>query len=319
MKKLAIVITTYKRNELLEKLLESIKTEMPWKVVVVDNDPDGGAGKMVISFKEEMEKGGVGVTYIRQKENSGGAGGFYAGVKIAYELGAEWFWLMDDDVLILPGAINRLSKWERKSPMIQGSRLNSDGTPFYWQYRFIVPLAIPNPFAAKDCSPFKAANTCCFEGVLVKRDLIEKIGFPDPRFFIYWDDTIYGYLASKASNPIVVPDLILQRTRSINNLKLKGNRRLNSTSDLNRYYIMRNRGFMMRYLSLFRDFDPLLFGIGTFFTFLKEVVRIAVLDRRLKAFPPLVKGWLDSRKVMKDRAWKPARVMQKGILEEEEK
>ena len=75
------------------------------------------------------------------------------------------------------------------------------------------------------------------------------------------------------------------------------------------------RGYMMRYLSLFGDFDPLLFGLGTFFTFLKEVVRIAVLDRRPQAFPPLVKGWADSRKIMKDRSWKPARAMQKKSLE----
>lgn len=305
MKKLAIVITTYKRNELLGKLLESIKAEMPWKTVVVDNDPKGGAENTVLPFKKKMEKEGSEVIYVRQKENIGGAGGFYIGVKTAYKLGAEWFWLMDDDVMILPGALEKLSKWEGKSPMIQPSRLNSDGTPFYWQYRFIVPLSIPNPFAAKDCTPFKSANTCCFEGVLVKRSLVEKIGFPDPRYFIYWDDTTYGYLASKVSNPIVIPDIILQRTRSINNLKLNGNRRLNSTSDLNRYYIMRNRGFLVRYLSLFGDFDPLLFGLGTFFTFLKEIVRIAVLDRRLKAFPPLIKGWIDSMKVMKDKAWKP--------------
>ena len=70
----------------------------------------------------------------------------------------------------------------------------------------------------------------------------------------------------------------------------------------------------MRYLSLFGDYDPLLFGLGTFFTFLKEMVRIAVLDRRLKALPPLIIGWADSRKVMKDRSWKPARAEQKSIL-----
>ena len=316
MQKLAVVVTTYKSNELLEKLLDSMKSERPWKVIIVDNDPEGGASSLCLPFKEEMRGKGVGVEYLPQKGNLGGAGGFYAGVKEAYRLGAEWFWLMDDDVKILPGAVGRLEKWTKKSPMVQGSRLNADGTPFYWQYRFVVPLAVPNPFAAKDCRPFREANTCCFEGVLVKRGLVRRIGFPDPRFFIYWDDTTYGYLASKACRPIVVPDLILQRTRSINNLKLSGNRRLNSTSDLNRYYIMRNRGYMMRYLSLYGDFDPLLFGLGTLFTFMKETVRIAVLDRRLKAFPPLVKGWVDSRKVMKDRSWKPAKIVQKKFLEE---
>ncbi len=30
------------------------------------------------------------------KENTGGAGGFYRGVKEAYDRGSEWFWVMDD-------------------------------------------------------------------------------------------------------------------------------------------------------------------------------------------------------------------------------
>ena len=55
MKKLAIVVTTYKRNELLEKLLESIKSEKPWMVILVDNDPEGGARNLSLSFKKEIK------------------------------------------------------------------------------------------------------------------------------------------------------------------------------------------------------------------------------------------------------------------------
>lgn len=38
------------------------------------------------------------------EENTGGAGGFSAGVERAFELGAEWFWVMDDDVAVEPTA-----------------------------------------------------------------------------------------------------------------------------------------------------------------------------------------------------------------------
>lgn len=45
----------------------------------------------------------------------------------AYELGAAWFWVMDDDVAVLPDAIAKLSKWTDKHEVIQGSRFDYDG------------------------------------------------------------------------------------------------------------------------------------------------------------------------------------------------
>ena len=36
---------------------------------------------------------------VINQENTGGAGGFYTGVKFAYENGADWVWTMDDDVV----------------------------------------------------------------------------------------------------------------------------------------------------------------------------------------------------------------------------
>ena len=44
----------------------------------------------------------------------------------------------------------------------------------------------------------------CFEGMLIHRDVITKIGFPDKRFFIGGDDTAYGYLASKQTQNIYI-------------------------------------------------------------------------------------------------------------------
>ena len=76
------------------------------------------------------------VVYAPQTDNLGGAGGFSAGVKKAYELGAEWFWVMDDDVAVMPEGIERLAKWTDRHDVIQGSRYDYDGGPFYWPVRF---------------------------------------------------------------------------------------------------------------------------------------------------------------------------------------
>ncbi|WP_420867074.1 glycosyltransferase family 2 protein [Bifidobacterium reuteri] len=320
--KLALIVTTYKRQQLLEVLFDSILAleQAPWRIVIVDNEHSdqtadmfnelsakvtGQWGTTVADLSGNEER----VVYAPQTENLGGAGGFSAGVKKAYELGAEWFWVMDDDVAVLPDAIGKLAKWAGRHEVIQGSRYDYDGGPFYWQYDFIVPLGIPNPIAPAAFGPagYRVMDTLCFEGGLFNRRVVKAIGLPDPRFFIYWDDTIYGYRASKVTNPIVVPDVILRRTREIGNWDIAGVRQLNSTSDMNRYHIMRNRGYMARYFMMHGDFHPLIFGFGTVLTAIKEVIRLVMVDREhvRTGLVKIAQGWWDSRKLLHDPDWKP--------------
>ena len=320
--KLAIVVVTYKRQQLLTRLFESIAalTAAPWRVVVVDNEHSDETRVMVEAFSDRLaaqwgdtiaDASGNErrVVYAPQSDNLGGAGGFSAGVKKAYELGAEWFWVMDDDVAVEPDGIEKLAKWTATHDVIQGSRYDFDGGPFYWQYDFIVPLGIPNPIApsAFGRAGYRVMDTLCFEGGLFRRRVVERIGFPDPRFFIYWDDTIYGYLASKVTNPIIVPDVVLRRTREIGNWDIAGLRQLNSTSDMNRYHILRNRGYMARYFMVHGDFRPFLFAVGTLATAAKEVIRLVMVDREhvRTGLVQIAKGWWDSRKLMHDPDWRP--------------
>ncbi len=320
--KLAIVVVTYKRQQLLATLFESIEklTVAPWRIIVVDNEHSDKTHGMVEEFSAKLTaqwgttvadlSGNENrVVYAPQTDNLGGAGGFSAGVKKAYELGAEWFWVMDDDVAVMPEGIERLAKWTDRHDVIQGSRYDYDGGPFYWQYDFIVPLGIPNPIAPAAFGPagYRVMDTLCFEGGLFRRNIVEKIGLPDPRFFIYWDDTMYGYRASKVTNPIVVPDVVLRRTREIGNWDIAGVRQLNSTSDMNRYHIMRNRGYMARYFMTYGDYRPLLFGLGTMLTAVKEVIRLTMVDREhfKTGIVQIAKGWWDSRKLLHDPEWQP--------------
>ena len=320
--RLAIVVVTYKRQELLATLFASIErlTVAPWRVVIVDNEHADRTRDMVEAFGERLDRqwgttiaDATGnesrVVYAPQSDNLGGSGGFSAGVRTAYELGAEWFWVMDDDVAVEPDGIAKLAKWTDRHDVIQGSRYDYDGGPFYWQYRFIVPLGIPDPIApaAFGRAGYRVMNTLCFEGGLFRRRVVERIGLPDPRFFIYWDDTMYGYLASKVTNPIVVPDVVLRRTREIGNWDIAGLRQLNSTSDVNRYHIMRNRGYMARYFMTYGDFRPFLFGLGTIATAAKEIIRLVMVDRGhvRTGLVQIARGWWDSRKLMRDGDWRP--------------
>lgn len=320
--RLAMVVVTYKRQELLSTLLDSIErlTVPVWRIVIVDNENSPETERMVDAFRERVAElwgdadadasGAHGrVVYAPQSENRGGAGGFSAGVGLAYGLGAEWFWVMDDDVAVLPDAIERLASWTRSHDVIQGSRYDYDGGPFYWQYDFLVPLGIPNPIAPSAFGPagYRVMDTLCFEGGLFRRRVVSRIGLPDPRFFIYWDDTVYGYLASKVATPIIIPDMILRRTREIGNWDIAGVRQLNSTSDMNRYHIMRNRGYMARYFMVHGDFRPFLFAVGTVATFAKELIRLVAVDRShvWTGIGRLLAGWRDSRSILRDGSWSP--------------
>ena len=321
MDKLAIVVVTYKRQELLSELFDSILASSiaPWRIIVTDNENSEDTRKLAEDFAQavdrrwgrsapDTETNTRRVVYQAMTENTGGSGGFNAGVKRAYDLGAQWFWVMDDDVAIEPDGIEKLDKWTGRHEVIQGQRHNFDGTPFYWQYHFIVPLGIPDPVAPSGFghAGYKTLNTVCFEGGLFKRSVVRKIGLPDKRFFIYWDDTMYGYLASKLTNPIIVPDFVMRRTRAIGNWNIAGKRKLNSTSDMNRYHIMRNRGYMARYFMLYGDYRPVLFGLGTLLTFAKELVRLAMVDKSFKTgVPALIRGWWDSRAILHDGQWRP--------------
>ena len=108
---------------------------------------------------------------------------------------------------------------------------------------------------------------------------MKKIGLPDPRFFIYLDDACYGYLASKAGKVYYVPDYVLSRRREVANKEVGRVRQLNSTSDMTRYYITRNRAYLARYYRLYGDYNPVGYAVGTLANFSKELIRIMLVDR----------------------------------------
>lgn len=326
LRRLAIVIVTYRRQGLLSGLLDSILelTVAPWRVVVVDNEASAETAGIVSAFgararalwgddagDPDSEGGASRAVYLPMGENTGGSGGFSAGVTRAFELGAEWFWVMDDDVAVLPEALERLARWEGEADAIMGQRYDFDGGHFFWQHRFSTALGIYNPLSRDGWRPgerYKLANALCFEGGLFTRRVVERVGAPDARFFIYLDDALYGYLASKVGKVIYVPDYVLSRRREVANKAVGSVRQLNSTSDMTRFYITRNRGYLARYYQRYGDYRPVAFGVGTFLTFAKELVRILAVDRGslVSGTRRLVAGWREQRRIQRDPSWEPA-------------
>ncbi len=300
-----IVVVTYNRTTLLTRLLESIErmSPAPGHLVIIDNASTDDTTEVVESFRDRLP---TELVYRRLETNTGGSGGFSEGMRVAYELGSEWIWLMDDDVEVVTDGLDRMGRWAPKFRSIQGRRYDYDGSEFYWQYRVAESMAIPIPFAPAgfDSTGFKPMNSGCFEGMFIHRDVVAKIGLPDPRFFIYWDDQLYGWLASRVTDSVIVNEFVLRRTREIKQWDM-GIRHMNASSDAYRYYIMRNRAYLAKYYRELGVYRAVPFTAGTALTFVKELIRLVVVERKLRGTSHLLRGLRDGRTIARDASWRP--------------
>ena len=303
-----IAVVTFNRSALLTRLLDSVVAmdPKPGHLVIVDNASTDDTTEVVESYRERIGTSGTEIVYRRLDTNTGGSGGFSEGMRIAYELGSTWIWVMDDDVEVMPDGLARMGAWAPRFRSIQGRRYDFDGSEFYWQYRIAERLGIPIPFAPSgfDASGYKEMNSGCFEGMFIHRDIVGQIGLPDPRFFIYWDDQTYGWLASRVTTSVIVNEFVLRRTREIKQWDM-GIRHMNASSDAYRYYIMRNRALIKQYYRALDVYQPVLFGLGTALTFGKELIRLLFVERRVRGTSNLFRGLRDGRKISRDRDWQP--------------
>ncbi len=304
--RIAIAIVTYNRSAFLAELLASAAAmrTLPWRVLIVDNASTDDTAD-VLAGAAGLFPEGVLVTE-RLETNTGGAGGFHAGTRLALELGADWVWLMDDDVEIIPDALERLAPWMQRFQVVHGRRYDFDGSPFYWQARFNEWLGVPLPYALKGFNRegFELTNSGTFEGMMVSADVVRTIGLPDPRFFISWDDATYAWLASRHTEVAYVDEFVLRRKREQRQISL-GVRHLNDGSPLFRFHVMRNRAYVGRYFALDGTLDRFGFALGTLLTFAKEVFRLVAVQHTLKGLGDLVRGVRAGRRIWKDAAWRP--------------
>ena len=200
----AAVVVTFNRKELLCECLDALLAQSfpVSRIVLVDNASTDGTSEL-LAEKGYLERGIF--DYFRLPINSGGAGGFHEGVKRAYEAGFDWLWLMDDDVEPMPGALERMISYANVSQCIQGCKVYRDGQSEGWERWASFDKSGRLTTSSETQNPdYIIAQTGCFEGMLLHRRIVSKIGFPDKRFFLKGDDLAYGYMASKHTRVIYI-------------------------------------------------------------------------------------------------------------------
>lgn len=130
------IVVTYNRKECLKKQIYNIleKQEFtPDAYYIIDNNSVDGTNELIDSFCEYSTN--CKIIYVQLKENIGGAGGFYTGLKKAYEDGYDWYILMDDDGMpknekCFSEIINKIQDngWDSENKYLINSLVVSDDT-----------------------------------------------------------------------------------------------------------------------------------------------------------------------------------------------
>jgi rhamnopyranosyl-N-acetylglucosaminyl-diphospho-decaprenol beta-1,3/1,4-galactofuranosyltransferase len=191
------VVVTYNRLDLLQRLVKTLR-DVPDldEVLVVDNASTDSTGEWLASLDDDR------VLTRTLDHNTGGAGGFHDGLAWAIERGADLVWLMDDDGLPEPDCLAlllaRASDLDFWGPVVV-DEADSE--------RLVFPIRLPGGtrvvHAMSDVrlsadDGLIRGIVIPFNGVLVTRALVERIGLPRAEFFIWGDDHEYRLRAERA-------------------------------------------------------------------------------------------------------------------------
>lgn len=297
----AIVIVTFNRQSLLQQLLESIEKMVvkPTRVIVVNNASTDQTRHILDQWASA--KHDYSFDSIHLPTNTGGAGGFRTGIERALATDDSWIWVMDDDVEIVPDALDLASKWFDRFDAFMGRRLSSDGEIVNWSHKLsnrtgLAPILPRDPFKQVD---FVQSNSGCFEGMFISTKAARGTGLPDPRFFITWDDAIYGWLLSQRYEVAYVKDVFLRRTIDMKSVGTSAVR-IYARNNLSRYYFVRNRAIQAKYFEGEGRLHKIWFALGTIRVLLIEFMRSLAVERDPRSIAVIIKGAVDGRAIRRD-------------------
>ncbi|BBH27258.1 glycosyltransferase family 2 protein [Intestinibaculum porci] len=279
--KVGIVLVTYNRLKLLLQAIDALlnQTYRNADILIINNASTDDTEEQL---KPYVERGDI--IYFNTGKNLGGAGGFNYGLKTAYEKGYKYFWMMDDDSIAEPDALEKLVK---ASEFMKG-KYSYLSNYVYW--RDGSPCKMNAPQIADDW--MQDANLsydgliriqrATFVGFFTNREIVEKVGLPIKEFFIWSDDTNYCWRCNKIAPGYLVSDAKVEH-RIVTNAD--ADIVTDDTDRLSRYvYAFRNRAYNYRMVGI------------------QSKYKIYVLRKFLQIL-----------KHSKNGKWKRIRVMMKGV------
>lgn len=185
----------------LECLKSVFKLDYPdFQVIVVDN---GSVDNSVKSLREAYPE----VIMIESKSNLGYSGGNNIGMKYAFENGGDYIWLLNNDTVVESDTLSILVNAAEKeldiglvSPIIyyynEPKKIQFCGSYVDWKNQTIQYPEITDRNLRGNEIFINGKEVCLWgTALLIKKNIVDKIGYIDERYFVYWEDTEYSLRA----------------------------------------------------------------------------------------------------------------------------
>jgi GT2 family glycosyltransferase len=229
---------------------------------VVDNASDDGSADVAA---ELLEQWGTRARLIPLTENTGGAGGFAAGIAAAVaEDCIDWVWVMDDDTVPGPDALaGALDAHERYCATGQDD-LAVMGSRVVWTDGEDHPMNTPKPkIRASNDERSRAAEVGCMEirsisfvSAFLRAARVREQGLPIADYFLWNDDFEYSARLLRGARGLFVPRSVVTH---------KTAKRGSSDADPGPrfYYEVRNKLWVFRLSKALYGWEKLLYIAAT--------------------------------------------------------
>lgn len=275
MKKVDVVILNYKVKDQTLKCIESV-SKSDYKnvqIIVVDNDSHDGIGEDVRKIED--------IIFIQNNINSGYSGGNNMGIQYALKDNADYIFVLNPDTTIEKNTISILvEKIEQYNAGIVCPKIYfSDSNKIWFAGKvFDKSNVLASHIGVNEIDRGQYDKDEIIEDItggafLATKELFEKIGLFDERFFLYYEDSDLAFKAIKAGFRIMYIHSAIVYHKNAQSTGLG--------TTLQDYYITRNRMlFAEKYLPL-----------RTRFALLREALRnIRIPARRLALFDYLTRN-----------------------------
>lgn len=192
MKKVAIIIVTWKGMKWIDQCLKSIRqSQYPVTTFLIDNNSPDETPNYIEQYYPEVK-------LTRSNKNLGFGKANNIGMQQALKENFDYYFLLNQDAYIMPNTINELLKIAQNEDyaIISPIHMNGDGTHVDFYFRDFVlskcPLFIDDTILNNTRSVYES-NFIPAAAWFIPRNTILTIGGFDSLFFHYGEDNNYCY------------------------------------------------------------------------------------------------------------------------------
>ena len=210
--KICAVIVTYNRLDKLKKTLDAYdkQTRTVDKIIVVDNASKEDTKEYLKTWQSSESK--TQKVVVTLDTNMGGSGGFYYGMKKAKEIGFDYLFIADDDAYPEESAFEKIENAINKYHVEALCTRVTEPKGINLQHRRrTYRKHLRHKEIGYDISNYEKEYFECelfsFVGAVISNKVVEKCGYPNKDYFIWFDDTEYAYRVKENFKILCIPSI----------------------------------------------------------------------------------------------------------------